>query len=456
VLAAALALPAFGASTKPTAKTQSKAKTSASDKKTQVRKTANQAKPAAKTRKSSRAATSAALPAAAVASAAVAAPEIAEKRADLSELRNRIEAMQKELSASESNRADAADRLRESERHISNLQRELHRLASQQGKLQDTLSELSKQSDELAGTLTQQQRSLEQLVHRQYVEGAPGSLQLLLNGNDPNQVARDLHYLSIIAHARADLLTEVRGTLKKKQALAESTRERAQELADVEAEQRDRHNDLLKQREERKTLLQEISGRVASQRKEIGALQRDEKRLTQLIDRLSKIIAAQAAQASKPRPQRDSVGRPGRVEAENRHEPEPMRGNFAQLRGRLRLPVQGAVIGRFGSPREGGTWKGLFIRATSGSDVKAIANGRVVFADWMRGFGNLMILDHGDGYLSIYGNNESVLKQVGDSVRGGETVASVGNSGGNPESGLYFELRHQGQAIDPMKWASLK
>ena len=115
------------------------------------------------------------------------------------------------------------------------------------------------------------------------------------------------------------------------------------------------------------------------------------------------------------------------------------------------------MSGRFGSPRDGGgTWRGLFIKAGRGSEVKAIAGGRVVFADWMRGFGHLLIVDHGDGYLSIYGNNDSLLKQVGQAVNGGEMVATVGNSGGNPESGLYFELRHQGQPIDPMKWASLK
>jgi septal ring factor EnvC (AmiA/AmiB activator) len=132
-------------------------------------------------------------------------------------------------------------------------------------------------------------------------------------------------------------------------------------------------------------------------------------------------------------------------------------GNFARQKGSLRLPVRGPVAGRFGSPRDGGgTWHGLFIRAGAGNDVKAVAGGRVVFAEWMRGFGNLMIVDHGDSYLSIYGNNDSLLKQVGQAVKGGETVATVGNSGGNQESGLYFELRHKGQPIDPMKWASVK
>ena len=106
--------------------------------------------------------------------------------------------------------------------------------------------------------------------------------------------------------------------------------------------------------------------------------------------------------------------------------------------------MKGVIANRFGGPRhEGGAWKGLFIRAEAGSEIKAIASGQVVFADWMRGFGNLLIVDHGSQYLSIYGYSDSLLKQVGDNVRGGDTIASAGNSGGNPESGLYFELRHQ-------------
>ena len=132
-------------------------------------------------------------------------------------------------------------------------------------------------------------------------------------------------------------------------------------------------------------------------------------------------------------------------------------GNFAQLKGRLRLPTRGVVTNRFGGRRqEGSTWKGLFIRAAADSEVKAIASGRVVFADWMRGFGNLMIVDHGGNYLSIYGNNDSLQKQVGDSVEGGDAIAAVGNSGGNPESGLYFELRFQGEPLDPLRWVNLK
>jgi len=180
-------------------------------------------------------------------------------------------------------------------------------------------------------------------------------------------------------------------------------------------------------------------------------------------------LAEAAKHKAKPRPTAEEekelprpvpMSEPTRtkpVEAENHYEPVASDGSFGRQKGNLRLPVRGTVAGRFGAPRDGGgTWRGLFIKAGVGTDVKAVATGRVVFAEWMRGFGNILIVDHGNSYLSIYGNNDSLLKQVGQAVKGGETIATVGNSGGNPDSGLYFELRHQGQPIDPMKWASLK
>ena len=408
----------------------------------------------------------------------VATPDIAEKQADLGELRSRIDGLRKELSTSEESKADAGDRLREAERRISRLQRELHELNEQRGQLQKRLKNLAQQSQELGVTLGQQQAQLEKLLYKQYLRGTPDSLQLLLNGDDPNQMARDLHYLSAIALTRAELMGEINATLAKKKTLAADAKERSAELAEIEAEQQKRHADLEKQREERQALYAKLSSQVKAQRKEIGNLQKNEKRLTQLIDRLSRILAAQAARAAaaaraaeaakiaaarqkkkeiaSPAPSTEP-SRPKTVEAENRYEPVASDGSFARQRGKLRLPVRGAVAGRFGAPRDGGgTWRGLFIKAGAGSEVKAIAGGRVVFAEWMRGFGNLLIVDHGNAYLSIYGNNDSLLKQVGQAVKGGETVATVGNSGGNPESGLYFELRHQGQPIDPMKWASLK
>ena len=386
--------------------------------------------------------------------AAPTASEVSEKQDDLKELRGQIESLRKEVAAAEGQRASAADQLKGVEQEISVTQRDLHKLSTQKSRLQETMTDLGRQADELERQLGSQQAQLEKLIYRQYLQGSPDALQLILNGDDPNQTARDLHYLSIIGKARSQMVREIGATLQRKQALAATTRERADELAGVEAKQKEQHGKLLAQREQRKVVLQKIAAKISEQRREIGNLQRDEKRLSQLIERLSRIIAARSA------PRREAkapvAGKGSTPEISNESTPGVTTGSFAQLKGSLRLPVRGVVSNRFGAARqEGSNWKGLFIRAGAGSEVKAIAAGRVVFADWMRGFGNLMIVDHGGSYLSIYGNNDALLKQVGDSLRGGETIASVGNSGGNPESGLYFELRQNGQPIDPLKWVKL-
>lgn len=418
--------------------------------------------------------------------------EVAEKTGDLKELRGQIDSLRKGVAAAESTRSDAADQLRDVEQEISGTQRELHKLGEQRDRLQTTLKELASQSRELQARLARQQTQLEKLVYRQYLQGQPDSLRLLLNGSDSNQMTRDLHYLTIIAQARHDLLDETHDTLQRKQAIAADTQQRASELAAVEARQKEQHGKLLAQREQRKLVLEKISAKIAEQRRTIGNLQRDEKQLTQVIERLAKAIAAQQAQAAKAAKEareaqarraaqqartaaaRERPGtsarpstaaadaapadRPATTDVVNEKTPQALAGgDFAQHKGSLRLPIRGQVSNRFGTPRqEGGNWKGLFIRAASGTEVRSIAAGRVVFADWMRGFGNIVIVDHGGSYLSIYGNNEALMRQNGDSVHGGDIIASVGNSGGNPESGLYFELRHQGQPLDPLKWINLK
>ena len=389
--------------------------------------------------------------------------EVEEKTTDLKELRGQIESLRKEMAQAEGKRAGAADQLKDVEREISSAQRELHNLSAQRSRLQTTLKDLGRQSDELEERLGHLREQLENLVYHQYLQGNPDALRLLLNGENPNQLARDLYYLGAIGRTRSQMLRETESLLDRKKALAEDIRERAEELTSVETRQKEQHGKLVAQREQRKEILEKISSKISEQRKEIGNLQQDEKQLTQLIARLNRIIATRPVprKESAPKPpqsEKHQTGRESRPEIVNENTPEATHtGNFAALKGSLRLPVKGVVTNRFGSPRqEGSNWKGLFIRANVGSEVKAVASGRVVFAEWMRGFGNLMVLDHGGNYLSIYGYNDAMLKQVGDNVRSGDSIATAGNSGGNPESGLYFELRYQGQPIDPLKWVSLK
>lgn len=390
--------------------------------------------------------------------------EVAAKKGDLDALRGQIKSLRKGVASAEIQRADVAGQLKEVEQEISATVRDMNNLTAQRVKEQKALDDLGMQSKALESRLGSQQAQLEKLVYRQYLLGRPDSLRLLLNGDDPNQMARDLHYLTAIGQARSQLLDEIKTSLQRKQAIANATRERAEAISAIEAQQKEQHGKLLAQREKRQRVLEKISANIAQQQRRIGDLQRDEKQLSSLISRLAKSLASNSARRrdelrkNKSQASDSASSRPPSSEIRNESTPEALPAeNFGRLKGRLRLPARGVVSNRFGGPRqEGSTWKGLFIRSSAGSDVKAIAAGRVVFADWMRGFGNLMIIDHGSSYLSVYGNNDALLKQAGDVIRGGDTIAAVGNSGGNPESGLYFELRHDGQPLDPLKWVNVK
>jgi septal ring factor EnvC (AmiA/AmiB activator) len=374
--------------------------------------------------------------------------EVSEKRNELAELRGQIEALRKEMAAAVGRRATASDQVKDVEREISTTQRELHTLSRRKNSTQATLKDLGRQEQVLNKRLDELRAQMENLVYRRYLQGQPSALRLLLNGEDANQMTRDLYYLGVIGQAHRQLRDETESLLERKRMLSGKARERAAELSSIEAKQKEQHTRLVARREQRKEVLGRISSRIARQREEIGNLRRDEKALAQLVTQLERIIAAQRKAPGRP---------PESSRAPGTNRKAAPAGAFAPLKGRLRLPVRGTVTNRYGSRRqEGSTWKGLFIRAAQGSEVKAIADGRVVFSDWMRGFGNLLIVDHGNSYLSIYGYNDAVLTQVGDEVRGGDPIATAGNSGGNPESGLYFELRHQGQPVDPLKWVSLK
>jgi septal ring factor EnvC (AmiA/AmiB activator) len=362
---------------------------------------------------------------------------------ELSQLRNRIEALQKRLSAAEGARTEASDALRDSEHAISEANRTLRDLAAKQRDIQSKLNELQQQGRRASNDIQSQQRLLAQQLYQQYVGNQPDAIKLLLNREDPNQIARDLHYLTYLARLRADLIRGLRTNIKQLDSLAQETRQQSNELAEVQAEQQAQREKLERDKLARRDVLHKVSRQIESQRREISTLQRDEQRLAKLVEQIGQVIAR--SRSVVPRNERLPDG-------------SNDGSAFAELKGKLSLPVRGELKGRFGSPRADGglSWKGVFIATQPRQEVKAVAAGRVVFADWLRGFGNLLIIDHGGGYMSLYGNNESLFKQVGQAARGGEAVASAGNSGGNADYGLYFEIRHQGKAFDPLSWANLK
>lgn len=368
----------------------------------------------------------------------------ASQEQELRELRSRIQALQKELERSEGTRSEARDALRESERAISQANRRLFEISGQRRELNAEIARLQREQRETEARIAAEQDEISQLLYRQYVNGQPAALRLLLNRQDPNATARQLQYLAYVSRARAERIESLRESLVSLRALTEQTRARHAELRSLEREEATQKARLEQERAARQRVIDRTSTQIAQNRRQITTLRRDEQRLTELIQRL-------AREAERAREQ---------ARLRNRALPDASANAaaFARLKGRLRLPVIGELTNRFGSPREDGglAWRGLFIAAKHGQEVKAIAPGKIVYADWLRGFGNLLIIDHGGGYMSLYGNNEALLRQVGDDANAGDTIASVGNSGGNPDSGLYFELRHQGRPFDPLPWVNLK
>ncbi|MRW86390.1 peptidoglycan DD-metalloendopeptidase family protein [Pseudoduganella sp. FT26W] len=441
-------------------------------------------------------------------------------------LQQKLSTLKKDISKTESAKDDAADTLAESEAAISDANRALRDLQQEQGDTNVKLQQLSSEHERLAATVAQQKQQLAKLLREQYVAGNEDRIKLLLSGDNPNRINRDLQMLSYVSQAQARLLEALRTNLKAVEVNQEEAQNAKDELEEIAQEQLQQKARLEQEKGRRAALLSTLSKKLVSQRKEAGNLERDEQRMTSLVDKLSKLIAEQAAAAAAEKKRQEQVAaakaaakakadadaralaKARAAEAERQRlakanttksgaikpaapnpadaidadeppkvaavkpapAPEPVNdtpakpadialapvapaGAFASLKGQLKAPVAGKITSKFGSRRgDGPTWKGVFIRASEGAEVHAVATGRVVIAEWMRGFGNLIIIDHGGQYLSLYANNEALLKRPGDVVKPGEVIASVGNTGSSEESGLYFELRHQGATFDPAGW----
>ena len=319
----------------------------------------------------------------------------------------------------------------------------------------DAIGQLAARRGALERTLQAQQEALGRLLAARALAGlaggAPDFVRIGLSGEDLSDAARKLHYLTYVTRDAARVIDSHRAGLAELAQLKAASEGKAGELAAIEARSRTEREQLLKERREHRRLLERIAGEIRSAKKRIQALVADETRLARLVEEIGKLLAAHPGAG---------YARASNVPdaAAAAHSIGPFSSPFSALKGRLRLPVRGELAGRFGTQRTAGTAsaKGLFIRAAEGEPIRAIAPGQVVYADWMRGFGNLLIVDHGEGFLSIYGNNESLLKQSGDAVMLGEPLATVGQSGGNEETGLYFELRHLGKPFNPLSWVKLK
>lgn len=375
------------------------------------------------------------------------------EKAHLESVREQRAALERRLKEAEVSRSAAADQLRDTEKAISVTARKLRALGED---LAAARSELATHERELKRLETQtaaRQAQLARLLRYQFRPQEADALSILLAGGDPNATARDRYFLALLSHAKADLIADLRHDAAETKRLAGVVQQRGEKLAKLARHEEAERANLRQRQQERQAVLTKISGQIKVQRKEIETLKQNEQRLGNLIAALAK----RAAQTRSTRPAKPEKPPPAGLPPPTqtvKADPTGASGDFARLRGRLIQPVKGTVSGRFGTRRDDGQsiWKGLFIRAADGADVRAVAAGVVVFADWLRGYGNLLIIDHDDDFLSVYGNNQTLLADVGQKVGAGKAVATVGASGGQAESGLYFELRHRGQAFDPGKW----
>ncbi|NQW83597.1 MAG: peptidoglycan DD-metalloendopeptidase family protein [Alcaligenaceae bacterium] len=399
------------------------------------------------------------------------------------ELRSRIEGLQKELDEREALRKDAADALKVSEAAISVTTRRLNELATQLRQAQNELDELQSQFKRQFGVLVLRRDELSNQLRKQYASGL-SPWTALLSGDDPQQIGRDLIYLDYISRARASAVAAVKKEIERLAELEAKTELRRQEVVRVVQDTTEQKSVLDTQKKERATVLARIEGQLQAQRAEAAMLGRDDKRLSTLVDDLGGQLnaAREAAEAGRKaelarmaEQERQEQARQEQTRQEQAKQEQARQAQeTSQLRQRqqeasaqssggdsdgaglkpgLRWPLRGAVMARFGSNRpEGGVWRGILVRAAEGASVQVVASGTVVYSNWLRGFGNLLIIDHGQQYLSVYAYNQSLLKQIGDQVQTGETIALAGSTGGQVDSALYFEIRHRGAAVDPVQF----
>jgi len=407
--------------------------------------------------------------------------EIRAKNSELKDVERRLGNLQRDVEKTETLQTEAARAVVEVEREVSKATRALRQVTSERAEAGRQLAELETEQQLLEERIAARQNELGEWLRQSYMYGAANDIAALLAARDPNQFVRDTYYVERLGRARLELIEGLRADLQRKAEQAGKISVHRETLVRLEDDRRKRQEKQEETYARRRESLEKIETTLKTQKERMAALKADEARLTQIIKTLRQRAAETEARAAATRRAQERDRTNARARARQNGVPdsgvepypkvgkavEPVVGkvrevpestsvdtNFAQLRGKLNFPVAGELLGRFGAPRagQGTTWRGVFIRARSGAEVRAVSNGAVVYSDWLRGYGNLLIVDHGGGYLSIYGNNDALYKETGDTVRTGEAIASVGASGSESESGLYFEIRHRGQAIDPMQW----
>lgn len=314
--------------------------------------------------------------------------------------------------------------LKQLEQQIATVANELNRTQAQLSDAKARIADLQNQARTLEQKLVGQRQLLEQQLDAAYRLGKHDYLRLILQQQDPSKFERTLGYYGYFNRARLSEIEAIQQTFQQLEQVQADVRTQQLELAKREQQQRQQQGVLKAQQDEQKQLVKRLNREQSADQQRLVQLKNDQEALEQVLEAIRSAL-------------RD----------------EPRLEGLTALKGKLNWPANGKVQRVFGRARSGGvTWKGVVIDAGAGEPVRAIADGRVLFANWLRGYGLLIVLDHGDGYMSLYGHNQTILPAVGDIVRANETIALVGQSGGREQPAVYFEIRVKGDAVNPVQW----
>ncbi|MDY6980527.1 MAG: peptidoglycan DD-metalloendopeptidase family protein [Pseudomonadota bacterium] len=352
-----------------------------------------------------------------------------QKARELEALRAKIDQLKQELASQRELHSDVVRQLQQIETRIGQRVKSLRNIKSQLKTQNRKLARLQQEQRQLQGELDDQRALLGQQIKAAYIIGRQEFLKLLLNQQSPAALGRVSTYYDYFNRARSEQIDQAIQTITRLDRVESEIETQRGELQTLLARETRQKQELEKNFRQRSQALVKLKREINSKDQQLTRLREDEKQLQQLLQGLNRELG-------------------DLLTGKDSHK------RFAELRGRLTWPARGEVQKRFGQSRNAGKlrWNGVLIGESAGNTVYAVAPGRVAYADWLRGYGLLMILDHGDGYMSLYGHNQGLLKEVGDWVEADEPIAEVGSSGGRDEAGLYFEIRHNGKPTNPASW----
>ncbi len=359
--------------------------------------------------------------------AAVTAQDASDKERELAELRGAIDSLNRTLQADREKQDHAQAGLREAELEVSTARNLLRKTSQEVAQSRARQIGLAAEQNEQRSALEHHRDELGGQLRSAYISGRQERIRMLLNQENPAALGRVMAYYGYLTEQRSALLESVEQGLARLRQLDRRAEEETGRLVGLERRRQKELARLDAARKDRAVIVSGLEQQIASSGKQLASMQIQERELQNLMSSLQRAL----------------------VEF-----PMVVRDPFAGKKGSLVWPLSGRLINDFGQPRAGGRlrWQGVMLGAERGTEVRAVYHGRVAFADWLPGMGLLMVIEHGDGFLSLYGHNESLYREVGDWVEAGETIGIVGDSGGNLLSALYFEIRRGVTPLNPHQW----